>query len=104
MATTHVTILQEAKNNKVKTSVIHGASIFDAISETGLQFYKFGKTASMPNFDADSYTEIIRQNLSIQAHTLILVDIGMRLEDALKKLSQNLKKSKIKVEDIVLCS
>ena len=32
MATTHITILQEAKRQKIKYKVFHGASVFDSIA------------------------------------------------------------------------
>ncbi len=103
-ATTHITILQEAKEKDVEFKIIHNASIFDAVAETGLQLYKFGKTASMPNFEADSYIEIVKQNQTINAHTLILVDIGMGLEDALEKLQSDSEKNKIYLGKIIVCS
>jgi diphthine synthase len=53
-ATTHISLIQEAKKQKIKSEIIHNASILDAIAETGLQLYKFGKTTSLPNFEADS--------------------------------------------------
>src|SRR3989344_123864 len=73
-ATTHISLIQEAKKRKIKLKVIHSASVLDAVAETGLQLYKFGKIASMPNFQADSYIEIVMANLDINAHSLVLVD------------------------------
>ncbi|MFH1500405.1 MAG: diphthine synthase [archaeon] len=108
MATTHISLLNGAIKEKVKYRVIHNASIFDAISETGLQYYKFGKTASMPawqgNYKPDSFAGIIRDNQKIKAHTLILVDIGMLFKDALNQLTIACKKSKTKLEKIIVCS
>ncbi|HJZ19240.1 MAG TPA: SAM-dependent methyltransferase, partial [Candidatus Nanoarchaeia archaeon] len=49
-ATTHISLIQEAKKRKIKYRVIHGASVLDAVLETGLQVYKFGKIASMPSW------------------------------------------------------
>lgn len=103
-ATTHISIIQEAKKRKIKTEVIHNASIFDAVAETGLQLYKFGKTASMPSFSADSYTEIIRDNLKMKAHSLILVDIGLGFQEALKRLDSDCAKNNIKIDKIIICS
>ena len=103
-ATTHITLIEEAKKKKIKTKIIHGASIFDAIAETGLQIYKFGKIASMPNFEAESFIEIIKDNLKINAHSLILIDIGMKFEKALERLDEILRKNKINVDKIVVCS
>ena len=68
-ATTHITLIQEAEKNKIKYEIIYNASVFDAIAETGLQIYKFGKTTSMPkwqkNFNPKSFMEIVKQNLEL---------------------------------------
>jgi diphthine synthase len=103
-ATTHVTLIQEAKKSGTRYRVIQGASIFDAISETGLQLYKFGKTASMPNFEADSFIDVVKDNQKIDAHSLILVDIGMSFQDALKKLEEVLDKENVRPGKIIVCS
>ena len=80
-ATTHMSLILDARKQKVKTRVIHSASIFDAVAETGLQLYKFGKIASMPawrsNYEPDSFIDIVKENKSINAHSLILIDIGL---------------------------
>jgi len=47
-ATTHIDVVFEAKRKKIPVKIIHNASIFSAIGETGLQIYKFGKTATIP--------------------------------------------------------
>ena len=41
-ATTHISLIQEAKAIGVKYRVLFNSSVFDAIGETGLQLYKFG--------------------------------------------------------------
>ena len=106
-ATTHITLLQEAKFSGVKCKIICGASIFDAIAETGLQLYKFGKIASMPawkkSFEPDSFMEIIKENQSINAHSLILVDIGLDFQDALKQLEISAKKYEIGLKKLIIC-
>jgi diphthine synthase len=106
-ATTHITLLQEAKRLGVKTKVIHSASVLDAIAETGLQLYKFGKVASMPawkkNFTPNSFMETIKDNQKINAHSLILIDIGLEFSDALKQLKEAAKEHKIKLNEIILC-
>jgi len=103
-ATTHMALAQEAKKEKIKVRILHNASILDAVGESGLQLYKFGKTASMPNFEAESYTEIIKKNLSINSHTLILIDIGMKFRDSLKRLEKDSRKRGIKLGKIIVCS
>jgi diphthine synthase len=100
-ATTHITLIQEAKKSGVRYKVIYSASILDAVAETGLQLYKFGKITSIPNFEADSFMEIIRENQKINAHSLILIDVGMELKEVLEKIS---KIEGIKPNKIVVCS
>ena len=102
-ATTHISIIQEAKKAGVAIEIIHNASIFDAVAESGLQLYKFGKTASMPGFEADSYTVIVKDNLKIKAHSLILVDIGLSFQEALKKLDIDCSKNGVKLDKIIIC-
>jgi len=107
-ATTHETLLLDAKKSKVKTRVIYSASVFDAIAETGLQLYKFGKITSMPqwarNFTPDSFMYIVKENQSIRAHSLILVDIGLGILDALHQLKVSAKNIGVKFDKIVVCS
>lgn len=96
-ATTHITLIQEAKASGVRHKVIYSASILDAIAETGLQLYKFGKTTSLPLHEADSFLDVVKDNQKINAHTLILIDIGLDSKDALERLS------KIKTSKILIC-
>ncbi len=107
MATTHITILDEAEKSDIKTKVIHAGSVLDGVSETGLQLYKFGKVASMPawkeSFTPDSFMEIVKDNQSIDAHSLILIDIGLDIQDALDQLKESAEKHKVKLGKIVLC-
>ncbi|PIO08440.1 diphthine synthase [Candidatus Pacearchaeota archaeon CG10_big_fil_rev_8_21_14_0_10_34_12] len=104
MATTHISLMQEAKESKIKVKVIHSASVLDAVSETGLQLYKFGKITSIPGFEADSFVETIRENQTIGAHSLILIDIGLDFEKAIEKLDNAAKKGNIKFGKFVVCS
>jgi len=78
-ATTHWDILQRAKDEKIATEVFHNASIINAIGATGLQVYKFGKTTSIPfpqeKFEPKTAYDIIKENKSVGAHTLVLLDL-----------------------------
>lgn len=107
-ATTHISLVQEARMSGIKCKVIYGASVFDAIGETGLQIYKFGKIASMPkwskSFEPTSFMEIVKENQSIKAHSLILVDIGLEIRDALEELENSARKESVKLKKIVVCS
>ncbi len=103
VATTHSAIIKEAAEKKIKVKIIHAGSILDAVAETGLQPYKFGKTASLPNFPAESYLDTVKENMKIKAHTLILIDIGLKFENAIKRLKDDCKKKKIKLRKIIIC-
>lgn len=108
-ATTHITLLDEAKKSRVKIKIIYNASIFDAVAGTGLQLYKFGKIASMPMWDEkksykpDSFMELVKENQSIGAHSLILTDIGLKFPQAIKQLKSAAKENSIKLGKIVIC-
>jgi diphthine synthase len=104
VATTHISLILEAKKRKISFKIISNASILDAISETGLQLYKFGKIASLPKFEADSFMKIVKENQSINAHSLILIDIGLNLKESLEKLEKVSKRYKIKLNKILICS
>jgi diphthine synthase len=107
-ATTHISLIEEAKKNKVNYEIIYNGSVFDAIAETGLQIYKFGKITSMPkwtkSFKPTSFMEIVKQNKTIDAHSLILIDIGLELEDCLNELKEAAKEYELKLDKIILCS
>ena len=102
-ATTHISLIQELKKEKIKYRVIHNASILDALTVTGLQIYKFGKISSMPGFEADSFIDIIKENQKINAHSLILVDIDLEFRDAISKLEKTAKRKKLKISKLVIC-
>ena len=87
-ATTHIDLVLRAKKQKINVKIVHSVSIFNAIAECGLQLYKFGKTASIPkwqaNFRPESFYDMIIDNLGIKAHTLLLLDIGLSVNEALE--------------------
>ena len=107
MATTHVSLLLKCKELDIDYRILENASIFDAVAETGLQYYKFGKTASMPawseKYKPASFVEIITENNKIKAHTLILVDIGLHYSQALEQLEEACSK-KVKLDKIIISS
>jgi len=106
-ATTHISLIEEAKRCGVKYKIIYNASILDAVAETGLQLYKFGKVTSMPkwekSFSPDSFIKIVQENQSISAHSLILMDIGLEFQDALNQLKISFEKYKMNLKKIILC-
>jgi diphthine synthase len=106
-ATTHISLIEEARRCGVRYKIIYNASIIDAVGETGLQLYKFGKIASMPawkkNFTPDSFMKIVQENQSMKAHSLILIDIGLDFQDAFIQLKESAEKHKINLKKILVC-
>jgi diphthine synthase len=81
IGTTHASLLIEAKKKKIEADIINGISgICLAKSLSGLQYYKFGKTLTIPgpwrNIKAYSLIYNLYSNLCINAHTLLLFDIN----------------------------
>jgi diphthine synthase len=78
-ATTHFTIVKDAKEKNIDTKIIAGISIFNYRGVSGLSEYKFGKTTSIvypeKNYAPTSFYDVIVSNLNNQAHTLCLLDI-----------------------------
>ncbi len=106
-ATTHITLVDECKKSGIKCKLIYSASVLDAVAESGLQLYKFGKITSMPawkkSYEPDSFMETVKENQSINAHSLILIDIGLEFEDALNQLEKSAENHKIKLDKLVIC-
>lgn len=89
IATTHIAILLEAKKRGVETRVINNASIINAVcSLTGLQNYRFGKSATISWHKSRAFLDVIRANLSIDAHTLLFLDLNppMLICDAIRRI------------------
>jgi len=103
-ATTHFDLLSRAKSLNIPVIIIHNASVMTAISITGLQLYKFGKTTSIPfpskGFEPETAYNVIKSNKSLGLHTLILLDLKpeekkfMSISDAIKILAQIEEKRK----------
>jgi len=97
-ATTHQDLLMRAEKEGIKVKVLHNASVISAVGATGLQVYKFGKTASIPFPEGDYMPEtpynILKDNQSIGAHTLFLLDLRpdenkyMTIKDAIEYLQK----------------
>ncbi len=95
-ATTHITLLMDAKKRGIRTKVFHNSSVYAAApGKAGLQMYKFGRTATLvnprPGYKPTSSLDIIRQNLSMNMHSLVLLDTEpapMEAEYALGMLSE----------------
>ena len=99
-ATTHISLLLDARQEGVETEVIHGSSIFTSITDTGLSIYKFGKTVTIPfpeKGPVDSVLRTLRENHEYGHHTLMLLDLNMAedrylsINDAIKRLFETEK-------------
>lgn len=107
-ATTHHQLILSCIKNNIPYSIGHNASIINSVAETGLSLYKFGKVCSMPawkkGFRPTSFLGYVEENLSIGAHSLILVDIGLDYLFAVDQLLESLRERKQTIERIVICS
>ena len=108
-ATTHVDIVLQAKRHGIKVRIIHNSSIFSAVAETGLQLYKFGKTATVPfTLQTDAVQDALIANEKDGLHTLLLLDLDAEKEkymsagEALKLLLE--KKLLLKNQKVVVAS
>jgi diphthine synthase len=96
IATTHVALRILAEKRKIKTRIIHGASILSAaIGLSGLHNYKFGKSVTIPFPDDTPATtpyRVIGQNRKLGLHTLCFLDIKaeerrqLTINDGLREL------------------
>ena len=107
IATTHINYVIEAKKQDINVKIIHNISIVNAITETGLMLYNFGKTTSIPfnNKEIKVPIQVIKNNLKLGLHSLILLDLEpkenkfMSINQALEYLINN------KINDLcIACS
>ena len=103
-ATTHISIFQEAKENNVKIEIYNNASVLTAVGITGLELYKFGRTASIPFDNSKIITPvtILKDNQKSNLHTLFLLDLNpkenkfLTIKEAIEYLEKNKVSSKEK--------
>ncbi|CAI7810013.1 unnamed protein product [Closterium sp. NIES-54] len=81
-ATTHTDLMLRARQQGVAVSVVHNASVLNAVGATGLQLYRFGETVSIPFFtdtwQPNSFYDRILGNATRDLHTLCLLDIKVK--------------------------
>lgn len=81
-ATTHTDLVLRAVEKGIKYSVVHNASIMNAVGCCGLQLYNFGETVSIVFWTAtwrpDSFYDKIKRNRDMGMHTLCLLDIKVK--------------------------
>ena len=78
-ATTHIQLILDAQAKRTPITVIPGISIVNYVGATGLDAYKFGRTATVvfqePNYSPHSFFDIIEKNSQAGLHSLCLLDI-----------------------------
>jgi diphthine synthase len=80
VATTHVDLRLRAKKMGIETRLVHGSSISTAVCGlTGLQNYRFGKSATVAfpykNIISETPYDTIKMNKANGLHSLIFLDI-----------------------------
>ncbi len=80
VATTHVDLRLRAKKMGIETRIVHGSSISSAVCGlTGLQNYRFGKSATVAfpykNIVSETPYDTIKMNKANGLHSLIFLDI-----------------------------
>ncbi len=91
VATTHIALKLEAMRMGVECKIIHASSIIGAVcGATGLQSYRFGKSATVSWVRSRAPVDVIKANRSIDAHTLLLLDLHpeMSIRDAVEILRE----------------
>ncbi len=79
LATTHITVLSEARKKGIDAEVVHGSNIHAAlIGEAGLHIYKFGGSCTIPMKEKGikpySTYDKIAENMKRGLHTLVFFD------------------------------
>lgn len=90
VATTHIHLLTEAEEKGVRVEVIHSSSVYTAVARTGLQIYKFGRTATVitpeKGYESEGFYDALKGNKERGMHTLLLLDVGMGTKKGLSVL------------------
>jgi diphthine synthase len=82
IATTHTSLISNAIKDGIVVEVIHNASIYSAVAETGLHAYKFGASATIPLPEKTSEVlplstyETLKENNGFGLHTLLFLDVA----------------------------
>ena len=111
VATTHMHLILEAKKRGIPTEIVHSSSVYTTIARTGLQIYKFGRTATVitpaKGYESEGFYDVVKENLSKGLHTLLLLDRDMSTKKALEimlGIERRKKRKILKNRKVVLCS
>lgn len=88
IATTHKILAIEAEKRNINIEIIHAPSIITAsIGESGLDFYRFGSTCTIPmwheHYKPVSFYETILANHANRLHSLLLIDYNQDSESSM---------------------
>ena len=91
IATTHIDLRLRAFDAGIVTHIVHGPSISSAaIGLSGLQNYRFGKSATIASPYRDQPSEVpydtIKLNSENELHTLLYMDLPMSIDRAVELL------------------
>ncbi|WP_456435567.1 diphthine synthase [Methanopyrus sp.] len=77
-ATTHVALVVEAADHGWDVEIINGVSVFTAApSKSGLEMYRFGRTATIPLKVRSVYPyDVLESNRRAGLHTLFLLEVA----------------------------
>jgi len=110
-ATTHLNVLMEAREQNVKTAIIHSSSILTAVAETGLSVYNFGRTVTIvrpvKGYAPTSFYDSAAHNKKLGMHTLLLLDVNMDTGEALEilmKIEQQKKQGLIDSDKMLIAA
>ncbi len=78
-ATTHSSLLLDAKKMGVRVKMVSNASVLTAVGVVGLELYKYGPVTSLPypepGYESKTAYEVLARNQKEGWHTLVLLDI-----------------------------
>jgi diphthine synthase len=93
-ATTHTDLMLRALKLNVPVEIVHNASILTAVGVVGLELYKYGRTASIPfweaGFEPETPYDTIKENKARGLHTLCLLDIKVKEQSREELLQKTL--------------
>ena len=103
-ATTHIDLLQRAKEQNIEVKIINNTSILNAVGIIGLELYKYGRTVSIPwDENANSFYNFFKKNKEIGLHTLFLLDLTPS-EDKFLTINQAIERLiKLGLDENQLC-
>jgi len=108
-ATTHVHLVMECRQKGIDYEVVHASSVYTAIAKSGLQLYKFGRTATVitpaKGYASEGFYGALAENQKHGLHTLLLLDVNMGTKQAFDILFsiESGKKSSL-LKEAVICS